>query len=77
MIYVFAFVGKEPGFVLEVMFRIFTPLQGFYNFLVYIHQRVIDAKKSNGDATTWAGAFLIALKSRGPRSSRRTTTNTL
>ncbi len=77
VIYVFAFVGKEPGFVLEVMFRIFTPLQGFYNFLVYIHQRVIDAKKSNGDATTWAGAFLIALKSRGPRSSRRTTTNTL
>ena len=74
IIYVYAFLGVEPSFALEIIFRIFTPLQGFFNFLVYISPKIILTKKSNSRNITWGRAFLMTMSSRGPTNipNRRT-----
>ena len=42
----------------------FLPLQGFFNFIIYTHPKVMKSKKSN---MTWFQAFVAALTSRGKR----------
>jgi len=39
---------------------IFNPLQGFFNFVIYIFPKVMRAKSRGGDNTTWFQAFKIA-----------------
>lgn len=77
VVYVFMFLDKEPGVVLEIIFRIFTPLQGFFNFLVYMHQRITHVKhrSTNDNSITWRKAVIIALQSRGAENppERRST----
>ena len=61
----------ESGPVLSVIARILFPLQGFFNFIVFIYSKVTHEheKKSNGDIS-WCMAFVKAVQSRGPRQKR-------
>jgi hypothetical protein len=56
--------GTESGAVLSIFARIFFPLQGFFNFAVFIYPKVIHNKEKD---VTWYTAFVKALKSRGLR----------
>ena len=63
-------IGLESGSVLSILARIFFPLQGFFNFIVFIQPKILFAKKSSRENITWYRAFVKALKSRG-RPRRR------
>lgn len=56
--------GNDAGFVLTMLSRIFFPLQGFFNFMVFIYPRMFSAKKEN-ENVSWYRAFVCALQSRG------------
>ena len=58
-------IGLESGSVLSILARIFFPLQGFFNFIVFIQPKILFAKKSSRENITWYRAFVKALKSRG------------
>ncbi len=65
-----ALSGHESDNALSILARIFFPLQGFFNFAVFIFPKVLVAKKSGGNIT-WFGAFAIAVLSRGRPLSNR------
>jgi len=44
-----AWVFREYSFTLEVLAKIFYPLQGFWNFLLYIRPGVKEARRANPD----------------------------
>lgn len=61
--------GKEkvPSSIV-LLVNIFHPLQGFYNFIIYIYPSVIHFRKNEngtGSRISWFQAFLQAIKSRG------------
>jgi len=45
------------------VWNFFNPLQGLWTFLIYLHPKVVSAKKSSGGNTSWFGAFWDALRS--------------
>lgn len=54
--------------MLSVLARIFFPLQGFFNFLVFIYPKVMHEKTSQrNNAISWYRTFLKAVQSRGAR----------
>lgn len=55
---------NDAGFVLTMLSRIFFPLQGFFNFMVFIYPRMLSARKEN-EKVSWYRAFVCALQSRG------------
>ena len=61
--------GKESGPALSILARIFFPLQGFFNFLVFILPRVVYQKSKRrpieSPPITWYQAFLKGIQSRG------------
>ena len=61
--------GSESGHVLSILARVFFPLQGFFNFTVFIFPKVIHMKKPtrNEESVTWRQAFVKAVQSRGKR----------
>ena len=58
--------GDTIGYRITLVSRILFPLQGFFNFLVFIFPRILGARKRNANLSL-ARAFLHALKSRGQR----------
>ena len=64
------FAGKETSFALSMLSSIFYPLQGFFNFLVFVYPKVTSAKRSKKNPS-WFQAFVTALKSRGDKRKRR------
>ena len=56
----------EASFGLTLMSRILFPLQGLFNFFVFIFPRIQSAKRGNANLS-WSRAFVYALKSRGSR----------
>ena len=69
---------ENVGPTLNILAHIFFPLQGFFNFLVFIYPRVMDfkrAKRRNGDeGISWYRAFVKAICSRGTRGRGATGT---
>jgi hypothetical protein len=64
--------GVESGPALSILARVFFPLQGFFNFLVFIYPKVEHAKNSSrGEGISWYKAFVKAIQSRGQRSRNR------
>ena len=66
--------GLESGPVLSIFARILFPLQGFFNFVVFIQPKVVHIKKSakRGEKVTWFQAFVKAIQSRGqPKRGER------
>ena len=60
--------GVESGPALSILARVFFPLQGFFNFLVFIYPKVEHLKKSSrGEGISWYKAFVKAIQSRGQR----------
>ncbi|GFH52379.1 hypothetical protein CTEN210_08855 [Chaetoceros tenuissimus] len=57
---------EEASFGLSLTSRILFPLQGCFNFFVFIFPRIQSAKRGNADLS-WSRAFVYALKSRGSR----------
>ena len=56
------FIGYESGSALSVLARILSPLQGFFNFLVFIYPKVEMVKQwssSNNKSNTHEGNFLL------------------
>ncbi len=45
--------------------NVFNPLQGLFNFLIYIHPKVMNAKNKGGNGITWSQAFAKAFWSTG------------
>ena len=58
-------IGYESGPALSILARMLFPLQGFFNFLVFIHPKVLHAKRRSRENITWFGAFKKAIQSRG------------
>jgi len=58
-------IGLESGPALSILARVFFPLQGFFNFLVFIHPKVVHIKKSSREDISWYGAYVKAIQSRG------------
>ena len=58
--------GDTIGYRITLVSRILFPLQGFFNFLVFIFPRILNARKRNVNLS-WFRAFVHALKSRGQR----------
>ncbi|GFH55168.1 hypothetical protein CTEN210_11644 [Chaetoceros tenuissimus] len=58
--------GETVGYGITLVSRILFPLQGFFNFLVFIFPRILNARKRNANLS-WSRAFVHALKSRGQR----------
>lgn len=57
---------EDVGPALNILARIFFPLQGFFNFFVFIFPRVLDVK--NTSRLSWNKAFLKAVRSTDQRS---------
>jgi hypothetical protein len=62
--------GYLTGETLSVLARIFFPLQGFFNFIVFIHPKVVQAKNSanrrnGGEAISWFAAFVKVVTAKG------------
>ena len=57
---------QPSGFVLSVLVRIFSPLQGMFNFCVFIYPKVTAVKRKHKDIGLLK-AFWEALKSRGAK----------
>ena len=52
------------GLTLSVMARVFFPLQGFFNFVVFVHPKVKAVKyngQRRGESISWFGAFVKVL----------------
>ena len=56
----------KSGFGLSIAVRILFPLQGFFNFCVYLYPHITSAKRKH-KSIGWFSAFLKALMSRGPK----------
>jgi len=65
-------LNKETGFLLSMLARVLFPLQGFFNFLIFIYPKILHAKRSNKNLS-WFGAFLHALSSKN--NNRRNNNN--
>ena len=59
---IFFWAGREVPFGLKMADNIMFPLQGFFNFIVFIYPRVRTARKKTKG---WFQSFCAALKSRG------------
>lgn len=59
-------MGLGSGMALSIIARVLFPLQGFFNFCVFIYPHVRAAKNKDNDIS-WCAAFLKALQSRGPK----------
>ena len=59
----------DSGYSLSFLARVFFPLQGFFNFVVFIHPKVMHAKNTNRSegGITWTRAFIIVMTAREPR----------
>jgi len=57
-------LNRETGFFLSILARILFPLQGFFNFLIFIYPRVLHAKRSSSNIS-WYKAFVQGLYSKG------------
>ena len=51
------------------------PLQGFFNFLIFLYPKVMSQKRNKKKNLNWVGAFIKALTSRGVRERNRSSTN--
>ena len=68
--------GRDSGHVLSILARIFFPLQGFFNFVVFIYPKVLHAKTAPRKKVTWYQAFVTAVQSRGkPKQNRKIKSN--
>ena len=56
----------SSGFAISIITRILFPLQGFFNFLVFVYPRLQGVMRRHKHIS-WFVALSIALKSRGPR----------
>ena len=57
--------GLESGYTLSILARIFFPLQGFFNFVVFLYPKVVYEKTKRRDGKiSWFTALTFALKSR-------------
>ena len=70
VLYVMWIVNRRSWlpFELKVFREIFFPLQGLYNFLIFLYPRVLHAKRSRGVGGTsisWWGALVKAFWSKG------------
>ena len=54
-------LDKDSIYTIRVLNCIFHPLQGFFNFLVFMYPKVIFARQRHPDSSI-LGAFIIALK---------------
>ena len=61
---IWRFAGGIPPLGVAITATFLTPLQGFFNFLVFIYPRLRAAKRSSGSDVSWWKAFLMALTSR-------------
>ena len=57
--------GLQSGSQLSILARLFFPLQGLFNFIVFIYPKVIHTKKSSRDDISWFGAIKKAVLARG------------
>jgi len=57
------------SFLLFILLGIFTPLQGFFNFFVFLRPRLISFRKKNPEIS-FVQAFLITAKFRNLKSSQ-------
>ncbi len=68
---VYTFIDKKKPFPLILSFQICVPLQGLFNFAIFLHPKVVSVRK-RGDISLFRAIFR-AMKSRGNRNrSRRT-----
>jgi hypothetical protein len=67
--------GLKSGHVLSILVRLLFPLQGFFNFIVFINPKVVNAKRSNRDGISWYRAFIIAVQSRDMPNTRQKLTS--
>eukprot|EP00979_Chaetoceros_neogracilis_P003259 scaffold576_cov146-Chaetoceros_neogracile.AAC.11 len=73
--YMFTFVtsvqywaGYQTSSTLKILVGILFPLQGFFNFLVFIQPKVANIKRTK--KLSWLQSFVTALKSRGDKRKR-------
>lgn len=52
--------GTKPGLILGYLWNILS-LEGFFNLLIFIHPRVVTAKRNKGSNLSWCGAFASVL----------------
>ena len=67
----FILVSLHRSYPTEILNGCFTPLQGLYNFLVFMSPKVRNAKRSRIVDVTWIQAFVKAYLSRGAKNIRR------
>jgi len=67
--YVFIFAGKPWPIGMAYLNSILLPLQGVFNLIIFMHPKVVLAKKDK--KLTWCGAFKKAFWSRGAEASNR------
>ncbi len=51
---------------LQVFYVIFRPLQGFFNFLIFIHHKIFNLRRSRGSNLSFFDAFVLSLKGQEP-----------
>ena len=61
--------GYEWNIVIWYLTSITSPLQGFYNLIIFLYPKVLSAKRSKRDNLTWFQAITKALWSRGNDTS--------
>jgi hypothetical protein len=73
--YMFTFItsvqywaGYQTSSTLRIFVSILFPLQGFFNFLVFIQPKVANIKRKK--KLSWLQSFIAALKSRGDKRKR-------
>ena len=63
--------GTPPSLAFSNATNFLTPLQGFFNFIVFIYPRVLEAKGSSSTDVSWWKALTMALASRKSHGSKR------
>ena len=54
--------GEDIPWALLYVYAIMTPLQGAFNFLIYMLPKVARARRDAGGGITWSRAFAKALR---------------
>uniref|UniRef100_A0A7S3PXH6 Uncharacterized protein n=1 Tax=Chaetoceros debilis TaxID=122233 RepID=A0A7S3PXH6_9STRA len=69
-IYFFVLGQKETPIAIIYLINIFLPLQGVYNLVIFMHPKVLSAKRSKRDKLSWRQSFVKAFWSRGTQRKK-------
>lgn len=70
-IFIIAGMGEEIPSSIVYLKYIFMPLQGLYNLTIFMHPKILNAKRSKRNNLNWCQAFVKAFWSKGKDNNKK------